>query len=142
MSLLQQIKQDQIQARKDKQKDTASILTTLYSEAAMVGKNNGNRETNDSEVKALIKKFIKGIDETLEIRPNEQLEHEKEVLQQYLPKQLTEDELEGVIRGIVESLEDKSPKAIGTIMKTLKGDYDGQFDGKQASNIAKRVLSE
>ena len=63
MSLIQTIKTAQVAARKARD-PSASLLTTLIGEAEMVGKNAG-REVTDQEVVATIKKFIKGIDETL-----------------------------------------------------------------------------
>ena len=67
--LLETINQDRNEARKMKYTATATLLTTLYSEAQMVGKNDGNRETTDAEVVAVIKKFVKNIDETLSNLP-------------------------------------------------------------------------
>ena len=57
--LLAEIKAKQINARKARL-STATLLTTLIGEAEMVGKNQG-REVTDSEVLAMIKKFIKNI---------------------------------------------------------------------------------
>ena len=48
--LINQIKSDALEARKARQTNTATLLTTLYSEASMVGKNDGNRESTDAEV--------------------------------------------------------------------------------------------
>jgi hypothetical protein len=58
---MEQIKAKQIAARKSGSAD-AGLLTTLLGEAAMVGKNAG-RETTDQEVVAVVKKFVKNIDE-------------------------------------------------------------------------------
>lgn len=151
MSLLENIKNDQVEARKNLYKDNgetkeskqikSSLLTTLYSEAAVIGKNNGNRETTDSEVQQVIKKFIKNIDEFLVHRPKAtELLLQKQVLQSYLPKQLTEEELQQAVDEIVGNIEQTGPKAIGAVMKQLKMKYDGQFDGKTASTIVKNTL--
>jgi len=61
MTLMEQIKTAQVTARKTGAQE-ASLLTTLLGEAAMVGKN-ANRETTDQEVVAVVKKFVKNIDE-------------------------------------------------------------------------------
>ena len=61
MSLLNQIKTDMFAAKKSGEKIKASLLNVLYSESAMIGKNDSSRETTDSETVAVIKKFIKKI---------------------------------------------------------------------------------
>lgn len=146
MSLIQTIKADQLQARKNKDTSRASLLTTLYSEAAMVGKNDGNRESTDAEVVAMVKKFIKNIDETISAVASSSdavamLHQEREILSVYLPKQLTEDELKALLTGMVSKLPERSPKSMGMLMKALKAEYDGQYDGKSASTLARELLT-
>lgn len=141
MSLLEQIRVDQIQARKNRDAERASLLTTLLSEAANVGLNDGKRETTDLEVIAVIKKFIKNIDETLAVRDVEELRTERNILESYLPSQLTEEELTQIVELYIEALvQPRSMKLMGTVMKHLRESYEGQYDGKLASNIVKRAL--
>ena len=134
MTLMEQIKEKQITARKagDPQ---ASLLTTLLGEAAMVGKNAG-RETTDQEVVAVVKKFMKNIDETITALQSRnqlftQFTVEREILEQFLPQQLTESTLITVA---------KSQPNMPTFMKHLKENYAGQYDGKLASTVAKTVF--
>ena len=140
--LIDQIKADQLQARKDRDTVRASLLTTLYSEAAMIGKNDGNRATTDQEVIAVIKKFIKGIDETVAAgaQTAPQLLVEKEILTAYLPSQLDDAALSVIIDGIIESQGISGMKQMGLVMKELNANYAGQFDGKAASTIVRGKL--
>lgn len=133
MSLLEQIKNDQITARKASEKTEASLLTTLIGEASAIGKNAGNRETTDAEVIAVIKKFIKNIDETVTALTDRnqdasQFITERNVLERYLPKQLNEAELFKLAA---------SQSSMPEFMKFLKENYAGQYDGKLASTVAK-----
>lgn len=137
MTLIQRIRQDQLQARKDKAVH-ASLLTTLLGEAAMVGKSDGNRETTDAEVTAVVKKFIKNARETINALTQPEniavFTHEIEVLSAYLPQQLSAERLTEIINeqfatGAIE----KSTKAKGSVMKFLKDNYAGQYDGKDAA---------
>lgn len=145
--LLDQIKADQLEARKNRNVAPndlkASLLTTLYSEAAMVGKNDGNRQSTDQEVIAVIKKFLKGVEETLAASEevNTFALYEKQVLLSYLPTQMTEDELSVAIDKIVADNGFDSAKQMGLVMKELKAQYDGQFDGKVASGLVKSKLT-
>ena len=138
MTLLQQIKKDQLKCRRAHVTHQAETLTTLYSEAAMIGKDDGNRETTDAEVVAVAKKFIKNIDETLKVCTADRkhgLMAERRLIEIYLPQQLSEGELKALIRDIVEAKSLNLPKDMGMVMKHLKEHYNGQYDGKTASDI-------
>ncbi len=137
MNLLTQIKEQQITARKNGDKEAALLLTTLLGEASAVGKNAGNRETTDAETIAVIKKFIKNIDETINALAERKmdfsnLEAEVKILEVFLPKQLNEDELQKIA---------KTQKSMPEFMKHLKENFSGQYDGKLASMVAKKVFN-
>ena len=144
--LINQIKSDALIARKARQTDTATLLTTLYSEASMVGKNFGNRESTDQEVLQVIEKFIKNANEVKEIllKNNKDVSHvdnEIKVLSKYLPQKMSYNELENVIRDIVEALKDiNSEVQMGKVMSVLKNSYGGTYDGKMGSEIVKKEL--
>jgi uncharacterized protein YqeY len=140
MSLLQKIKDDQLQARKQSLKEIASILTTLIGEASKIGKDDGNRESTDAEVVAVIKKFIKNINETLSVKVSSDLLLEKATLEAYLPEQLTGDDLVIAVKRACLRAEAESVRDMGKVMKELKEKHDGQYDGKEASNIVKELL--
>jgi len=145
MSLLQKIKADQLQARKDKASVKASVLTTLIGEASVIGKNDGGRDTTDQEVQAVIKKFVKNIEETLKapslsINAYTVLTHEQEILTAYLPSQMTVDQLTDTITAIAAEVGATSAKDLGKVMKEMQTRHAGTYDGSAASTIAKLVL--
>lgn len=144
--MLEKIKKDILEARKSKDSVRANVLNTLYSEAKTAAINNGRREPEDQELMALLKKFLKGNSETIELKKKQNMDfsqesREKEILESFMPKQLSEIELEEIIKEYVAGLEDKSKKSMGLIMKRLKEEHDGTFDGKTASSIVNRLLS-
>lgn len=147
MSLLNTIKKSQLLARKNRDAETASVLTTLIGEAEMIGKNDGNRESSDAEVVAVIKKFIKNLNDTLKVADTyndvdaaAKAQAEKQVLEVYLPKQFTEPDLLNAMREIIAVNTLSGPKAMGVLMKELKAKYEGQYDGAMASKLAKELL--
>lgn len=146
MSLVEKIKKDSLEARKAKDGLRATLLTTLYSEVVNVGKNNGNRDTTDAEAVAVVKKFMKGVDETLAaLKATTDPRHEtalaeKLVLETYLPKQLSEAELKVAIADLIDALPEKNPKQMGVLMKQMKERYEGQYDGQLASKLIKEAL--
>lgn len=146
MSLLQQIKDDSVQLRKLKDAN-ASILVTLYSECAMFGKTNGNRETTDEECVKIVKKFIAGAEEMKNIyaaNGNDvkvmDLESELTLFNEYVPQQMSELQLRTYLDILIGEIE-HSEKNMGRIMAELKRLYPGQYDGALASKIVKEMLS-
>jgi hypothetical protein len=68
----------------------------------------------------------------------EQNRAERRLLDAYVPAQLDPAELEAIVRGLVAA---SATPSIGAVMTALREGYAGRFDGKQASDIAKRVLA-
>jgi uncharacterized protein YqeY len=129
MALIDQIKADQLAARKERRALAAALLTTLLGEVGIVAKNAGRTDATDEEVIATVKKFIKN-NESIPDGARNVTSHDAELhtLEEYLPKQLTRDELVAI-------------KATGTFankgewMKHLKENYAGRYDGKLASEV-------
>ncbi len=141
-ALLNKIKTDQLAARRARDSVAASLLTTLYSEAATIGLNLGKRATTDREVIAVVKKFIKNIDECIAVvaDPTTQLA-EKKILEGYLPKQLTEQEITDIVSNILSGIVCPTKKDMGIVMSTLKAMHSGCYDGALANKIVNSLLS-
>lgn len=154
--LIDKIKKDLLTARKQKDELTKGILTALVSEATMLGKNMGNRETTDTETLKVIQKFKKGAVETLGLLgasiekicdcPTENSEKclsialEIGIYDKYLPLQLTEEE---ITKKIGVYLQDNSEKVnIGSVMAYFRKNFDGQFDGKVLAKLTNQALKE
>lgn len=145
MSLLSTIKSKQVEARLARDTATASTLTTLLGEASAVGKNDGNRETSDDEVIAVVKKFIKNIDETVVSMGERNLDTtkfiiERNLLESLLPRQLTAEELEVIVAEYISEEGLSGPRSMGLVMKHLQTEYAGKYDGKLASTVVRGVL--
>ena len=146
MTILANIKAEQLRARKDRDSIKATLLTTLIGDAVMVGKNDGNRESTDAEVVGVIKKFVANTTEVLgfldgdpKIKPSEidKLKTEITILKSFLPQQLSETELSDVIGQIIETTDASSIKDMGKVMKALKEQHSGKYDGAQANALIK-----
>ena len=64
-----------------------------------------------------------------------------EVINRYLPKQLSEQEIESVIKSIIQQLNAKGPQDMGKVMGTATKTLAGQAEGKIISDIVKRLLA-
>lgn len=154
MSLITTIKSSSLQARKDKNAKLASLYSTLLAEAQMIGKNNGNRESTDSEVIAVIKKMINNANETITYINNipvtlndvdrEQianLRNEVFVLTNLLPAQLSNTELSLVLDNLMVLHNATTIKDMGKVMKALKEEHEGTYDGTEASKLFKEKIA-
>lgn len=63
--ILDVIRKVTLEARKARQSDKAAFLNTLISDITMVAKNDGNREPTDTDSLSILKKFLKGAEESL-----------------------------------------------------------------------------
>ena len=147
-TLLVQIKSDQLDARKkyaetgfEKHAVESRFLTTLYAEAAKVGKDAGNRETTDAEVVTVAKKFLKNIEETRKVtrekEVHETLDREESILLKYLPKQLSEGDMMDMLFKLRAS---STVTDLKGAMAYFKTHYPGQYDGAVLSRVAKEIL--
>ena len=144
--MLKRIKADLLTARKSKDKFTAGILGALVSEGAMIGKNMGNRETTNAEMQKLIQKFKKGVSDTISLFEGKEtvpgmvegLQKELEVYDQYLPTQLSNEEIEKEIGMFLQTNSEKAN--IGSIMAHFRKNFDGQYDGKALAKITNGIL--
>jgi len=141
--LMQTLQADQLKARKAKDTVAIGLLTALVGEAAMVGKNAGNRTSTDEEVLATVRKFLKNAEETHArlIAANKDaaaITEEIKILKSYMPQQMTDDQL----RAAISAIKDTNANAnMGLVMKVLKEQHAGLYDGKRANEIAKEVLA-
>lgn len=128
MNLINLISEDLKTAMKEKNTVKLGILRVLKAEIQRSEQGaNGKVELTDGDVIKLVKKLVEGIKETT----NNQ--DELSILEAFLPKQLSEAEM----RQIISLL---SVKDMSAIMKHFKANYDGQYDGKTLSTIAKENI--
>ena len=107
------------------------------------------KETDDEDIKKLLKKMIKQRNESIEVykknNRNDLLEIEKqeqEILSSYLPKQMTEEETKKICVDIINSTNASSIKDMGKIMGELKKNYSDTLDFSSAGKVLKELLSK
>lgn len=147
MTLIEQIKKDQLAARKDRNPPLASLLTTLIGEAEMVGKNVRNGAPTDPEVQVVITKFMKGNTEIINLFNEGEncviiAEFENGILMSYLPQQMSRVELYSAIVACADELGAEGPKDMGSVMKLLKERFGGLYDGRGASTLVREHLAK
>lgn len=146
--MVEKLKQDMIQAMKDKDKTKLAVIRGV--KAGMEKERiDRNREINDDllidivnrEIKMRkdsIGEFEKGGREDLV----EQYKSEIDILMNYLPAQLSVEEINKVIDEIFDELKPEGPKSMGLVMKEASSRLKGQADMKEVSNMIKEKLSK
>ncbi|MEO7174187.1 MAG: GatB/YqeY domain-containing protein [Saprospiraceae bacterium] len=148
MSLSEIITQDLKAAMKAQ--DTVSLRGIRAIKAALqlaATDGSGQEMTTDREVK-LIQKLVKQRQDSLSIFEQQKREdlavierEEIEVLQRYLPKALSLEDLEKAIQEVIESTGASSMKDMGAVMAAANAKLAGAADGKAVSEVVRRLLS-
>ncbi len=85
-----------------------------------------------------IQKIMRGQIESLKITPSDTSVEEMAILESYLPQLMTEE----IIRAEITLLVSEDNSNIGSIMKHFKDNYDGLYDGKIVSMVARELMSK
>ena len=143
------IQKDLVQGMKDHQEHTVSALRSAKT-AIMEVKTapGGKKDLEDGDIIKIIQKLVKQRKESMdiysqagrsELADNEQ--QEMFVLMNYLPKMLTESEVEEIVANTIANLGATTMKDMGKVMGFINKTYSGQVDGSMVSRIIKSKLS-
>ncbi len=152
MSLKKKINDKLNESLKAKDKNTYPTLRLIVSaikDAEIASRSKGQSEIKDSEVISLLKKMIKQRNESCEVYKkagrDELLNSEKreiEVIGEFLPKQLSEEETKKICEETIKSLGSSSMKDMGKIMGALKSKNADSLDFSKVSAILKGLLNK
>ncbi|WAW14183.1 GatB/YqeY domain-containing protein [Peptostreptococcus equinus] len=146
MSLKERLQEDLKTSMKNKDKIKKSVITLVR--AAIKQQEVDNRvELNDEEVMTIISKQLKQRKDSLvefEKAGREDLVEETkseiQVLQDYLPQQLSEEELEKIVIETISEVGATSMKDMGKIMAAIKPKTAGRADGRKINELVKKNL--
>ncbi len=153
MSLRDKIETDYKNALKSKDKNKISTYRLILSGIKDLDINNRSgpdkKETDENDIKKLLKKMIKQRSESIEVykksNRNDLLEIEQSeanILSEYLPKQLGEDETRKLCSEIIEKTGASSIKDMGKVMGELKKNHSDTIDFSKAGEILKEMLNK
>ena len=153
MSLRDKIDTDYKNALKSKDKIQISTYRLILSGIKDLDISNrsgpNKKDTNDEDIKKLLKKMIKQRSESIDIYKKnnrkdllEVEEKESEILSEYLPKQLGEEETKKICAETVSKLGASSIKDMGKVMGELKKQYADSLDFAKAGSALKELLNK
>ena len=152
MSLREKIETDYKSALKVKDKNKISTYRLILSGIKDLDISNRSqvdkKETDDEDVKKLLKKMIKQRTESIEMYKKnnrndlqEVEEKEVEVISQYLPQQLSDEDTRKLCSEIINSTGASSIKDMGKVMGELKKNHTDTIDFSKAGQIIKNLLN-
>ncbi len=146
MGLKEQLKEDLKTAMRAKEivkRDAIRAINTMIKQIEV----DERKELSDEDVITLIQKGVKTRNESIaqykEAGRDDLIEKEQaqiDVFSVYLPKQLSDEELESEIKAIVEEVGATSMKDMGKIMGPAKAKLGGSADGRRINEMVKKIL--
>lgn len=149
MSIKEQLMADMKVAMKAKEEGKLALNTIRMARAHIrqAEIDNGHADFNDDQVLAVLRKEVKQRKETLaEIESSgredlvEQTRAEIDVLEKYLPAEMTPEAVEAAVKEIVDAM-DPGQKNMGSVMKAVMAKLKGQADGKLINQIVRKLLA-
>ncbi len=151
MPLKKQIEDKLNEALKAKDKNTYPTLRLIVSaikDAEIAGRAKGQKEIKDSDIIGILKKMIKQRNESCDVYKKagrtELLENETKeinVINVFLPKQLSEEQTKKICEEVIKSVGASSMKDMGKVMGELKSKHADTLDFSKVSGIIKGLLN-
>jgi len=153
MSLREKIETDYKNALKSKDKNKISTYRLILAGIKDLDINNRSgpekKETDDEDIKKLLKKMIKQRSESIEVyKKNNRIDlleieqGEVTILSEYLPKQLNDEETKKICSDIISATGASSLKDMGRVMGELKKKHADTIDFSKAGSILKDLLNK
>ncbi len=153
MSIKEKINDEYKTALKSKDKNKISTYRLILSGIKDLDISNrsgpNKKETDDEDIKKLLKKMIKQRNESVEIYKKNKREDllkieqgEIDLLSTYLPKQLSEEEIKKICLEVISKVGAQSIKDMGKVMGELKKNYSDSIDFSKAGSILKELLNK
>ncbi|MCZ0704020.1 uncharacterized protein YqeY [Natronobacillus azotifigens] len=148
MSLLERLNQDMKQAMRNKDKQTLSVIRMVKASLQNESIKLGNDELSEEQELTVLTRELKQRKDSLhEFKEAgrddlvENLNNEINVLQVYMPEQLSNEELETIVLQTIEEVNATSKQEMGKVMGALMPKVKGKADGTEVNKLVQKHLS-
>jgi len=147
VTLLTTINEDVKTAMKARDKEKLSVLRMLKSALQNEQIKKGTELNEEEELSVLSREMKQRRDSLTEFKNAdrqdlvEKLENEIVIVESYLPKQLTEEELQSIVQEVIASVNATSTSDFGKVMGAIMPKVKGKADGNAVNRIVKEQLS-
>ena len=145
--MFEKITKDLTEAMKAKDTFRTSVLRMLQS-ALKNEEINKKSPLTDDEVLAIIKKQVKTRKDSMNEYASynrmdlaDSLQKEIDILNEYLPEELSDEELEKIVKETITKVKAESIKQMGMVIKTISSEYGARCDMAKVSKLVKERLS-
>ena len=146
MTLSERINNDLKEAMKNKDEIKKDTITLLRSAILQVEKDN-QKQLSEDEMLAIVSKEVKKRKESIADYEKanredivQKLKKEIEILSEYLPEQLSEEEIIKIVEEAINETGATSPRDMGKVMQAIRPKTNGKADGKVVSQIVREKL--
>ncbi|MFE8703214.1 GatB/YqeY domain-containing protein [Cytobacillus sp. FJAT-54145] len=147
MSLLERLNNDMKQAMKNKEKDKLTVIRMIKASIQNEEIKLGRELTNDEELTVLSREVKQRKDSLHEFDKAgredlvEKLRTELLYVEEYMPQQLTEEELSEIIKTVISEVGASSKAEMGKVMSMLMPQVKGKADGSLVNKLVQQHLS-
>ena len=145
--LKEKLLEDLKESMKNKNVTRKNVVQMVRASVLQVEKDKKIEVTDEQIVEIIAKEAKKRKDSIVDYEKSgrqdllEQIHEEISILEEYLPEQLSIEEVETKVKQIIEELGASSIKEMGKVMKTAKERLGASTDGKTINDVAKKLLS-
>jgi uncharacterized protein YqeY len=139
---------DAMKARDQRRVSTLRLINAAIKNADIEAQLSGRPVLSDDAILALLQKMIKQRDESIAIYDKagrkELADRERgeiEVINKYLPRQMSKEQMRAAITVVVDQLGAHGIKDMGKVMAALKAEYVGKMDFGKASAMVRGMLA-
>ncbi len=139
---------DAMKAGEERRVSTLRMVNSSLKNADIEARGKGKPPLNDEDALGVLQKMIKQRHESVELyekggRPElaAQEREEIDIISEYLPQQMTDQEIHDTIGALVKEIGATAMKDMGKVMAALKERYAGKLDFSKASAAVKKMLS-
>jgi uncharacterized protein YqeY len=126
---------------------TLRMINAAIKDRDIEARGTGKQPISDDDILQLLQKMVKQRQESASIYEQngraelaEQEKAEIAILQDYMPRQLDEDEIRSVVQATIATIGAEGMKDMGRVIASLKENYAGQMDFAKASGTVKSAL--
>jgi len=149
MALVEKIEEDIKIAMKAKDKDTLEAIRAVKAELLLLKTANANHTISEQDEIKILQKLISQRKDAATIYKEQNREElynqemfQVSVIEKYLPAQMSDEELNAILRQIIAQTGASKPQDMGKVMGLASKQLAGKADNKRVSEIIKSLLSE
>ena len=144
------LKEDLHQALRDGDTARKSAIRLLRAEILVEEKaGEQQRELSEEEIQSVIARQVKQRRESIDAYASggradlvAQEEEALRILLEYMPKQMTREEITAAAQDVISRVDAASPKQIGQVMRELMPEVKGRADGRLVNEIVRELLAQ